>query len=298
MKAAVVLPAPLATLSALLREARRRLSRAGVQDAALDARLMVEHFSATTRAQAISEPDRIVDPAAVAAVDAALARRIAGEPVHRILGYREFYGLRLALSAETLEPRPDTETLVDAVLPFARKTVEDTGNCRILDLGTGTGAVALALLSAVPTAVATGADISKEALATAARNAERLDLASRFTALESDWFSKISGRYHAIVSNPPYIRLNDIEALQAEVRDFDPPRALDGGKDGLDAYRVISAGAKACLQEEGIVAVEIGSTQKEDVTALFEQAGFVLAAAHRDLSGNDRVLVFEARKKA
>src|SRR5262249_18433000 len=151
-------------LGTLLRAARERLAATGIADPALDSRLIVEHFSGTTRTQAITDPDRPMDSAALAAIEEALRRRVAGEPVHRILGYREFYGLRLSLSPETLEPRPDTETLIDAILPFVKATANRLGECRILDLGTGTGAIALALLSAVPEATATGVDISSDAL--------------------------------------------------------------------------------------------------------------------------------------
>ncbi|MGB3538425.1 MAG: peptide chain release factor N(5)-glutamine methyltransferase [Mesorhizobium sp.] len=286
------LPDGCVTLAELHREARRRLTEAGIAEAALDARLLVEHFSGTTRTQAIAEPGRRIEPAAIAAVDSALARRLAGEPVHRIIGFREFYGLRLGLSAGTLEPRPDTETLVEAVLPLVRATVARQGRCSILDLGTGTGAVALALLSAVADATATGVDICDDALGTAMRNAAQLGLADRFTALKSDWFSKITGRYDVIVSNPPYIKSRDIESLQAEVRGFDPHRALDGGNDGLDVYRILAAGVRGYLEAGGLVAVEIGSTQKADVTDLFRQAGFTLIGAYRDLGANDRALVF------
>lgn len=286
------LPDGSVTLAELHREARRCLTEAGIAEAALDARLLVEHFSGTTRTQAIAEPDRRLDAAVIAAVENALARRLSGEPVHRIIGFREFYGLRLDLSAGTLEPRPDTETLVEAVLPLAKAIVARQGKCRILDLGTGTGAVALALLSAVPAATATGVDICDDALGTAARNAARLGLADRFTALKSDWFSKIVGRYDVMVSNPPYIRSQDMESLQAEVRGFDPHRALDGGNDGLDVYRILARGARGHLEAGGPVAVEVGSTQKADVTDLFRQAGFSLIEAYRDLGGNDRALVF------
>jgi release factor glutamine methyltransferase len=286
---------PVRSLGQVLREARRRLAEAGIVDAALDARLLVEHFSGTTRAQAVSEPDRPIDLGAVAAVDAALARRISGEPVHRILGFRDFHGLRFALSEDTLEPRPDTETLVDAVLPFVRDTIARKGSCTILDLGTGTGAIALALLAAEASAHATGVDISEGALATAMANASDLGLAERFSAMESTWFEKVSGRYDAIVSNPPYIPTNDIDGLQTEVRDFDPRRALDGGEDGLDAYRTIASGTEQHLEAGGIVAVEIGSTQKKDVARLFGLAGFALIEARRDLAGNDRALAFKRR---
>jgi release factor glutamine methyltransferase len=286
------------TLAALLRTARQHLTEAGVADAALDARLLIEHFSGTTRADAIADPERSIDPEAVQAVEAALTRRAAGEPVHRILGHRDFYGLRLALSPETLEPRPDTETLVDAVLPFVNRTVARQGGCSILDLGAGTGAVALALLSAAPLAIATAVDISDGALATAAGNAQALGLESRFTVKKSDWFTEISGRYDAIVSNPPYIRSDDIGALQKEVRDFDPLLALDGGCDGLAAYRVLAAGARQYLKHDGVVGVETGSSQKEDVAGLFVLAGFDLIEAVRDLAGHDRVLVFKAGPKS
>lgn len=291
-------PALASTLGALHRDARRRLESAGIDGAAFDARLLVEHFTATTRAEAISDPDRMVDAQAVAAADAALTRRIVGEPVHRILGFREFHGLRLNLSAETLEPRPDTETLVDAVLPLIAQMVERHGTCRILDLGTGTGAIALALLAAVPQAVAVGADISDDALATALRNARDLGLSERFAATKSDWFGAISGQFDVIVSNPPYISSAEIKTLQKEVRDFDPLRALDGGADGLDAYRVIARESASHLKAGGIVAVEIGSSQNTDVTGIFHDAGFPVVTALRDLGGNDRVLVFARDGKA
>lgn len=285
---------PLAetTLSALHRDARRRLADAGISDAGLDARLIVEHFSATTRTDAVLCPDTPVAAAVVRQVEAALDRRIAGEPVHRILGFREFYGMRLGLSTETLEPRPDTETLVDAVLPFVRDTAAREGVCRILDLGTGTGAIALALLAQEPHAVATGVDVSDDALATAAANAAGLGVAGRFTAKKSDWFAGIDGRYHLIVSNPPYIPSSEIEDLQHEVRNFDPRRALDGGPDGLEPYRAIASGSARHLEEGGCVGLEIGYDQRRDVTELFERAGYDLIAQRKDLGGNDRVLVF------
>ncbi|TJW07475.1 MAG: peptide chain release factor N(5)-glutamine methyltransferase [Mesorhizobium sp.] len=281
------------TLGPLLRSARQRLAVAGVADPMLDARLIVEHYSGTTRTQAIADPQRSVDAAAIAAIDAALKRRAAGEPVHRILGYREFYGLRLSLSPETLEPRADTETLVEAVLPFVKATAERQGGCRILDLGTGTGAIALALLNAVPAATATGVDISKGALATAMRNAQQLGLADRFKTLKSNWFAKVSGRYHLIAANPPYIPSRDIGNLQDEVRDFDPRQALDGGVDGLSPYRNIAAEAARFLEAEGRIAVEIGYTQRKEVTAIFCAAGYMLAGAFCDLGENDRVLIFK-----
>ncbi|WP_394887060.1 peptide chain release factor N(5)-glutamine methyltransferase [Mesorhizobium sp. AaZ16] len=280
-------------LVAIQRDTRERLARTGVETPELDARLIVEHVTGLSQSDLIVRPDIQIDDATAAVVEAAVKRRISGEPVHRIFGHREFYGLDLLLSPETLEPRPDTETLVEAMLPFVRAVAARKGECRILDLGTGTGAIALALLRSVEAAVAEGVDISEGALDTAARNAERLGLADRFTAVRSDWFSNIFGRYDAIVSNPPYIPTNDIIHLQTSVRDFDPRRALDGGEDGLDAYRLISDGAHRCLAAGGTIGVEIGYDQKDAVTGIFQGAGYRLTKAVRDLAGNDRVLMFQ-----
>ncbi len=281
------------SLAGLLASSRTALAEAGIADAALEARLIVEHYSETGRSEAISTPGRIIGDAAVVRIEQALKRRISGEPVYRILGFREFYGLHLGLSDETLEPRPDTETLVDALLPHVRATVaKGEGACRILDLGTGTGAIALALLSEVERATAVGVDVSDDALRTARRNAEALGLGSRFTPLKSDWFANISGKFHVIASNPPYIPTNDLAGLQAEVRNFDPARALDGGADGLDAYRVMAAEADRFLAPAGVVGVEIGYTQKHAVRQLFEAAGYRTAEARQDIAGHDRVLVF------
>jgi release factor glutamine methyltransferase len=279
-------------LRALHREARDRLTEAGVEDAAFDARLIVEHFTGTNRTDAISDPEREIGAVTVAAVEAALRRRIAHEPVHRILGRREFYGLDLKLSPATLEPRPDTETLVDLCLPFLRERTAVRRNCRILDLGTGTGAVALALLSQIPGTTALGTDISAEALETALSNADISGLKSRFEGVVSDWFGAVDGRFMLIVSNPPYIRTRDIEALAPEVRDQDPMKALDGGMDGLDAYRSIAAGAGGCLEQDGRVAVETGFDQRQDVIGIFEAEGFVLKGSAKDLGGNERALMF------
>lgn len=277
------------TLAELIREARSALASSPTAD--LDARLLVEHFTETSRADAILRADRQIPPKQEAALRAALSRRVGGEPVHRILGWREFYGLKLGLSPETLEPRPDTETLVDAMIERLRR-VKAGGRCRILDLGTGTGAIGLALLSQLPGATVVATDISAEALATAAANAEALGLAPRFSTLQSDWFSAVEGRFHGIVSNPPYIKPRDYETLDRSVKDFDPVRALVGGDDGLDAYRKIAARAGSHLEPGGFVGVETGFDQREDVTAIFEAQDFSLVEAKDDLGGNHRVLVF------
>ena len=242
--------------------------------------------------QAISTPDLVLDEEAFARVTRAVARRLAGEPVHRILGYRDFYGLRLRLSSETLEPRPDTETLVELVLPFVRLIAARRGGVRLLDLGTGSGAIALALLEAVASARAVAADISPGALETAACNADILGLGERFDPKLSDWFDRIEGRFDVIVSNPPYIPTGDLAGLDVEVREHDPNLALDGGTDGLDAYRRIARDAGAHIAEGGRVAVEIGHDQRDGVTKLFASHGLELVGCAQDLAGHDRALMF------
>jgi release factor glutamine methyltransferase len=282
----------MTALGPLLRHVRTSLEQAGKPEAALDARLLVEHFTGTNRTDAITDPQRPVPEQSVEAVLAALARRIAGEPVHRIIGARDFYGMQLTLSPDTLEPRPDTETLVDLALPLVRAAIDRHGACRILDLGTGTGAIALALLSQVPGARAVGADISEDALATAVINADMTGNTGRFQAVRSHWYSEIVGRFHIIVSNPPYIPSNDVLSLEREVRNHDPLAALDGGPDGLAAYRVIAAGAVQYLEEGGIAAVEIGHDQSDAVAGIFAAEGLRSAGSASDLAGVVRALAF------
>lgn len=276
----------------LFRAATARLADAGIPSPDLDASLLLEHATGVTVLTRITEPGRLVPAQKIERFESCIERRLAREPVHRIIGQREFYGLPLRLTAATLVPRPDTETLVDLVLPFARERAARTGTCRILDIGTGTGAIALALLSEVPEATATGTDISAEACMVAATNARMNGLGDRFVALRSDWFEAVTARHDLIVSNPPYIRRRDIAVLDADVRDYDPMAALDGGEDGLDAYRVLAAGSPPFLADGGAVAVEIGHDQCADVTQLFETAGLRKIGERRDYGGHVRALFF------
>ena len=280
-----------ATLAEALAAARRRLSEAGIADAAQDARLLIAGLLKLSSTAFVIDGARPLDPSEQALIDGALARRVAREPVHRILGRRAFSRLDLVLSPETLEPRPDTEILVDTLVPYAQKMVAD-GGCRILDLGTGTGAICLALLDLVPGATGVGADYSAGALETARRNADINGVADRFEAVESDWFAAVTGAFDIIVSNPPYIVRSVVGTLDEDVRLYDPILALDGGEDGLDAYRAIATGADDHLRENGLVAYEIGYDQKETVTAIMRENGFARMEAVQDLGGNDRVLVF------
>ncbi|MFC6447302.1 peptide chain release factor N(5)-glutamine methyltransferase [Shinella zoogloeoides] len=280
-----------ATLAEALAAARRRLSEAGIADAAQDARLLIAGLLKLSSTAFVIDGARPLDPSQQALIDGALARRAVREPVHRILGRRAFSRLDLVLSPETLQPRPDTEILVDTLVPYAQKMVAG-GGCRILDLGTGTGAICLALLDLVPGATGVGADYSAGALETARRNADINGVADRFEAVESDWFAAVTGAFDIIVSNPPYIVRSVVGTLDEDVRLYDPILALDGGEDGLDAYRAIAAGADDHLRENGLVAYEIGYDQKETVTAIMRENGFARIEAVQDLGGNDRVLVF------
>lgn len=283
------------TVSALLTDARRRFQAIGLADAATDARVLVGGVLGLSATELLSGGETSVPPEDAARVDRAVERRLSREPVHRILGRRSFYGLELKLSPATLEPRPDTEILVDTVLPYLNTIIAEKGAARILDLGTGTGAIGLALLKECPKASAVMCDISEEALSVARENAYMNSTADRAEIVKSDWFADVSGIFDIIVSNPPYIVTDVIETLSPEVRTYDPRGALDGGVDGLDAYRAIAGGAAVHLKPDGVVAVEIGYDQKDTVSVVFSRQGFDLVQAVPDYGGNDRVLVFRAR---
>ena len=280
------------TTAALVEELKDRFAAAGLPDPQLDGRLLLASLLDIDLTELTLHPERVLDDDDVLRVRSAADRRCRREPVHRILGRRGFHTLDLALTPDTLEPRPDTETLVEAALPLARARVQRFGRCRIVDLGTGSGAVGLALLAAVPEAVCLGTDISAAALETARSNARDNGLAARFSTASGNWFEAVRGRFDVIVSNPPYIRSADIARLQPEVRDFDPPRALDGGRDGLDAYRAIAAGADRHLAADGHICLETGADQHTAVIALFQGHGFAMIERVRDLAGHDRVVVF------
>jgi len=217
-------------------------------------------------------------------------RRLRGEPVARILGSREFWGLPLQLSAATLVPRPDTETVVALALQMLRAR-PDADRPRIADIGTGSGAILLALLSELPDAMGVGTDISAAALRTASANARNLGLARRAAFVACDYVSALSGPFDLIVSNPPYIRSAEIKDLASEVRDHDPLGALDGGSDGLNAYRALVPQAVRLLARGGTLALEVGHDQGADVEQLMAVAGLTLRGPPRtDLAGIPRAV--------
>ncbi|MHC5231852.1 peptide chain release factor N(5)-glutamine methyltransferase [Brucella sp. LJL56] len=279
-------------LDILLSAARKQLRDVGLDTPDLDARLLVEWATGKTRLDLISAPEQLIDSEAVEKLYDALDRRVKGEPVHRIMGARDFFGLSFRLSAETLEPRPDTEVLVELVIPTLEALAAKTSTLELLDMGTGTGAIIISLLHHFERAHGIGLDMAEGALAMARINATANGVGDRFAALRSDWFENVCGRFHLIVSNPPYIPYEDIAGLSREVREHDPLAALDGGTDGLNFYRALAQKAADHLYKNGMVAVEIGAGQFQDVEALFESAGFSLAGDASDLGGHRRAMLF------
>ncbi len=242
-----------------------------------------------------AEAARVLTRAEADRLDAVLARRLAHEPVARILGTKEFWSLPLRITPDVLVPRPDTETVVEAALAVAPR---DRAR-RIVDLGTGSGAILLALLAELPAAIGIGTDRSARALAVARRNAESLGLAGRAHFVACQFGEAVAGACDLVVSNPPYIPTGDIAALAAEVRDFDPRLALDGGPDGLGAYRAIARDAARRLAPGGWLALEIGIGQAEAVTELLAQHGLeVPQPPRRDLAGHPRVALARQRPGA
>lgn len=281
------------TIAEARRDSAARLRANGIDSPDLDARILIGHALGLDHAGLALAASRRLDAAERAAIAALLVRRLAHEPVARIVGRKEFWGLSLAVDATTLVPRPDTETVVEAALAAVDAGGSRRRAWRIADLGTGSGAILLALLSELPQAFGVGTDVSVGALALARTNANDLNLrGAAFVAC--DLATALRGPFDLVVSNPPYIPTDTLTALAPEVKLFDPPRALDGGADGLDAYRAIAAAVPPLLAEDGVLVVELGAGQAEAVTALFAAAGLATAPPRHDLNGVPRALV--ARK--
>lgn len=271
--------------TALRRAMAARLKAAGLPSPDLDARLLAAHALEIDPSGLLQ--DGPVPPDAAARAEALLARRLAGEPVARILGQKEFWSLPLRLSAETLVPRPDTETLVEEILALLP---DRTAPLRLLDLGTGSGAILAALLTEYPAAFGVGLDRSAGAAATARDNLARLGLAARSRVLVGDWAEAVRGPFDLVVSNPPYIPSGHIDGLEVDVRAHDPRAALDGGADGLTAYAAIARALPGLLAPGGVCVLELGIGQEEAVSGLLRGAGLVPAPARRDLGGIARAL--------
>ena len=279
------------TVEAARRALAAQLKTAAIESAELDARLLTGHALGLDLTGLISAAQRQLTSDESARLEEFTRRRLAGEPVARIIGEKEFWGLPLQLSSATLVPRPDTETVVELALELVRAGGNLDRPLRIADLGTGTGAILLALLSELPAAQGFGTDISEAALQTAGANAVRAGLSDRATFIACDYASKLIGPFDLIVSNPPYIRSADIGGLAAEVRNHDPLAALDGGADGLDAYRALIPQAAGLLAPGAALVVEAGEGQSAQIQALMTAAGLMPATAPKaDLAGIPRAV--------
>jgi release factor glutamine methyltransferase len=267
----------------------RAFREAGFDDPRLMARRLLADAIGVEPGALVLHPDRVIGEAAQR-VAPALVRALSGEPLTRIAGIRNFCGRDFRVTPDVLDPRPETELLVEEML----KRLAGQKAPRILDLGTGSGAILLTLLAEMPEAAGVAVDLSPGALAVARANAEALGVADRVAFHEGDLFAGLAGAFEAIVSNPPYIPSADLAGLERAVRDFDPPMALDGGADGLEFYRRIAAHARRFLVPGGWLGLELGAGQAEMVRIMLEAAGFSAVAIRQDLAGHARHILGRA----
>lgn len=280
-------PGQVFSIRDVVREAENRLVNARIETAKLDARLLVQSAFGKTREDMLINPFERAREPWLAQARAMVRRRERGEPVSRILGRREFWSLEFLISPATLDPRPDTEAVVEAALA----QIEDRrAPLRVLDLGVGSGCLLLALLSELPAAAGVGMDIEAGAASTARRNAERLGLWERAVFCVGNWADTLDARFDLVVANPPYIPSGDIRWLPVEVRGFDPYMSLDGGHDGLGAYRAIAQQLPRLLTPTGTAHLELGAGQAEDIAEIMREAGLKVVAVRHDLAGIERCM--------
>jgi release factor glutamine methyltransferase len=266
---------------------RKRFEAAGIDSPVIDARLLLEKGAGVARIEIITDPRRALTQAQVDAVEALVARRLQREPVAHIVGHKAFWTLDLKVSRDVLIPRPETELLVEAALAIIAPDRE----ARVLDLGVGSGAILLAVLNDRPKASGVGVDASEAALAVARSNAEAMQLGDRIELRQGDWCAGVEESFDFVLSNPPYIPTADIAGLQPEVANHEPRLALDGGADGLDAYRAIIAQLPKVLRPGGSFALEVGAGQADAVAALAVAAGLNVLPHKADLAAIDRVVL-------
>ena len=288
------------TAASLIADGTRRLREAGVEGAARDARVLASAAFGMDAGQLLVRPDQPVSPSRRNVYGGFIGRRCAREPVSRILGEREFYGRTFEISPATLDPRPDSETLVEAALGLLESdAVDPAGRLRILDVGTGSGCLLITLLAELPNAMGVGTVIQPAALEMAERNAERLGVAGRVSWKLAQSLEGIDGPFDLMVANPPYIPSDEIAGLDPEVREHDPRAALDGGADGLQIYREI-AGGLAQVVPRGWAVFEVGLGQAEGVSGILQRIAAVgdeppQVRVFRDLNAIDRCVAWKAR---
>jgi release factor glutamine methyltransferase len=278
----------MATIGVALSEGTARLTAAGIESARLDARLLLAAATGRTVEQIVARPAQVLSAHESAAFDGLIGRRAHREPVSQLLGHREFWSLDFVTTRDTLTPRPDTETLVDAAL---RLFPDRAAPLRILDLGTGTGCLLAALLSEYPTAVGVGTDVSPAAAAIARSNVAAHHLESRAEITICHWDDQIEGQFDLIVSNPPYIATAELARLDPEVARYEPRAALDGGADGLDAYRDLAPRVARRLAPAGLALLEVGLGQAADVESICAAAGLQVHGRACDLAGRERCVM-------
>lgn len=279
------------TVGAALNEATRRLRGAAVPAPRIDASVLLAAVLGVDRAGLWQRDDRMLSPGEARCFDDFLTQRLARRPVSQIVGEREFWSLSFVVSGDVLDPRPDSETVVEAVLA---EIPDRTRPLRLLDLGTGSGCLLLALLSELPCAIGVGVDASPAALAIAARNARRFGLRDRCMLLAGDWASALDGPFDVVVSNPPYLRSAELAEVAPEVREHEPALALDGGPDGLVAYRALIGQLPRLLADSGVVFLECGADQATEVDSLLSDVRLSRVRRHRDLAGHDRCVTATA----
>lgn len=283
------------TVGGAIRRLGALFEKAGIQSAQLDARMLVAHACSLSPEDAIAQRALVLSSEAETRIAAYASRRLAREPVSRILGRRDFWSLSLCLAPDVLDPRPETELLVEVVLAYVKKENLGRAPIRLLDLGTGSGCLLAALLTELPLAFGVGVDKSITALNVAQKNLSRVGLLDRFALLCGDWGNCLSdASFDIVVCNPPYIASRDVEGLHPEVRDYEPKLALDGGRDGLDAYRLILTQVFAVLRDKALMAFETGAGQARSVLEMMTNPSsgeeFSRIEILRDLSGIERVV--------
>ncbi len=282
-------PNALLKLADYLRQAQSQLAEANVENPFLDVRILAAKALDLDRAQLLSEMDRLLSANEVSQLQTLVDRRSTREPVGRILGRREFWSLSFGLNEATLEPRPDSETLIEETVSLLKDRQNDF--LRFLDLGSGTGCLLLSLLKEFPNSTGLGIDCALRAIQQAETNAQHLGLAERAFFRDGNWLDNVEENFDVIISNPPYVKRGDIQNLMPEVRFHDPFLALDGGEDGLEIYRLLVPQLPERLKPSGLAVLEIGQGQAMVVTELFKQAGFLNITSHNDLSGTARCLI-------
>ena len=279
-------------LSDLQTAITKKLFDSGIETSSLDSRIILKEVFCFDEKELILNSQLIVTKNKISEVNKILARRISGEPVSKIFGKRDFYKSTFLISEDVLDPRPETELIIE----IANNFILDKGYKNFIDLGTGSGCIILSILKDNKSLSALGIDISNKAINIAQKNCSNLNLEKQATFLVSNWLSKVSGSYDLIISNPPYIPSKDVDTLSANVKNYDPLISLDGGEDGLKCYRQIAEDINRVIGKNGRVVLEIGYNQAEDVIKIFESKDFIFLDKYIDINGLDRILTFESKK--